>query len=966
MATNLIYTPSDGEISAIKGLTNDARADLAARINSTSPFSLFDSVEGKEGKQIICPNCGSGSGKNRTGVTPTYENGKWIYNCFACGGFHGDLISIIADANNLSTNGTDFFSVLAIAAKVTGQNIFGGNVETATKTTQTTKKEKPVAQVAVISPQLQNLIVADIEEGKANFEKLPSKEKRGLTDETLKTFQIGVIFNWTPPQNRLDNQNLYPSPRVIIPHLTSSALPNIPLTYCAALFLSERETLESQGKTFLKYLYGGNRTPFGLNTLKPADKLFAVEGEYDALSIWQATGGLFPCLATGGTAFNGIFDALEGFYTENKPVIYFLADNDNAGKNLADKFCNAAKEKGFIAVAVSFAPLDAPKSDANKILIEQGNSALADKINSLIEGAQGDLDNAAAEIEIDNLRDAPIKLKLPDGFKIQAEKLIYNESTVSYTPPLVTKKFWQGDRVFYEVAFLVGGSWKKIIVSADSLFDKLKLVSLSKFGLAVNTVNSKTMCLYFVNLTGINADIIPVEILYSQGGWTDDSCSEFIYPNDLKVYGNNFDYNAAFKICGDEEKFNNILLKALKESYVACLVVGVAVAAPLIKPLSISNKQLHLGCRSGNGKTAIIKLALAIFGNPKFLMSKFNATSNALENFSVALNDFPSGIDELQSINKFQRDFVDELLYNFENGRIRARLTRQGTFQPFKYFSGCRITTGEQPLTTEFSNEGAKKRCVEITDNKILREELAVEVHRLTGKNYGLHGRLWTDFIKNHIQLIESDYDAAYNEMYNHYRRAFPEHISLVAVAQVALKHFCTLIFPVADTEKILDTFDVDKIFEQLPLRQEMQNGKRAIMSVAELYASHEKYFPTIKADGTVTTSDRAPNDIYGYVLKNGNLFVFTKNLRDCLKEFPNFQAIVRDFSELGFLDESKDNLHKHQKHVKIDKKYFWGYVFKKEALFDEAATCERKPHEEIKEDEGEESVDDGYSFEED
>ena len=124
--TNLSISVSDADIAAISTLSNDAYADLATRINCTDPQLIFDFVEGKEGKQIICPLCGSGSGKCHTGASITLENGVWLYHCWANNDCNGDLISIIAAINNLSTKGKDFFQVLAIASKILGISISAG------------------------------------------------------------------------------------------------------------------------------------------------------------------------------------------------------------------------------------------------------------------------------------------------------------------------------------------------------------------------------------------------------------------------------------------------------------------------------------------------------------------------------------------------------------------------------------------------------------------------------------------------------------------------------------------------------------------------------------------------------------------------------------------------------------------------------------------------------------------------
>jgi hypothetical protein len=216
--------------------------------------------------------------------------------------------------------------------------------------------------------QLQNLIAADVSNSRANIGKLPENEKRGLTDKTLEEFQIGVDFSWSPPSSRLsydENKKVYISPRVIIPYLPNPKILNSQLTYYASLFLSERERLSNASKTPVKGLYGGSRSPFGLNTLKDDTTLiFVSEGEWDTMSIWQAINGKFPCLATGGTSDNGTSDALTFFFPNFKPTIFFVADNDDAGKKFADDFCSKLQLFGFYFIPFYFDNLESPKLDA--------------------------------------------------------------------------------------------------------------------------------------------------------------------------------------------------------------------------------------------------------------------------------------------------------------------------------------------------------------------------------------------------------------------------------------------------------------------------------------------------------------------------------------------------------------------------------------------------------------------------
>ncbi len=327
-----------------------------------------------------CIGCGNGSGNDGTGASLSNDGTRLL--CGKCGKAFS-FIDVAAfhygfDISNFSDTVKKLCEYDGISLELSDN----------TSSISSNKNKSD-------NTKLQNLIANDVSNAVANFHKLPTNEKRGLSDDTLATFQIGVDFSWSTPSSRLsydENKKNFPSPRVIIPHLPNHKIPNSHLTYYASLFLSERERLLNASKTPIKGLYGGSRSPFGLNTLKDDTSLiFVTEGEWDAMSIWQATNGKFPCLATGGTSDNGTSDSLTSFFPNSKPTILFVADNDDAGKNFADDFCHKLQLLGFSSLPFYFDDFDSPKLDANKILIEQGSAKLADIIDNKIKIAQFEL-----------------------------------------------------------------------------------------------------------------------------------------------------------------------------------------------------------------------------------------------------------------------------------------------------------------------------------------------------------------------------------------------------------------------------------------------------------------------------------------------------------------------------------------------------------------------------------------------
>lgn len=365
-AINFNVSVTDDDIAAISALSNHARADLAAHINSTNPQLLFDFVVGKDGKQIICPFCGSGSGKHHTGAIISFENGVWLYHCFACDNFKGDLLKIIAIANHLSTNGYDFFKVLAISSKILGISISAFADETsATKkdfqsNESTLKIKQPSADFQLLLESQNNL--------PAFIEKYGGKW-RGLSLKTLQLTHCGFLPNVYFPAAR---QTL---PAVVIPN-------------------------DSNGFYFRSVTgkFHKNNNPMATTTvyLPNSDSfdLVITEGQINALSILQAfhepNFGIMACSGTSGEKL--ILDKLQSLSNAGKNFRIILAfDNDSnlAGKIASDKILHSLTNAGYFACSIDVTHI--PNFDLNDLLQRDGKTAFRNSFSLAFNLAQDEL-----------------------------------------------------------------------------------------------------------------------------------------------------------------------------------------------------------------------------------------------------------------------------------------------------------------------------------------------------------------------------------------------------------------------------------------------------------------------------------------------------------------------------------------------------------------------------------------------
>lgn len=548
-----------------------------------------------------------------------------------------------------------------------------------------------------------------------------------------------------------------------------------------------------------------------------------------------------------------------------------------------------------------------------------------------------------------NCPDAPIELALPISFESTFShdgitaiiKGVRKQLTL--TPILPTKKFINPDTNLtnYEVAIRdEKGIWRRSIFDAQTIADGKKILELTDFGANFSSQESKYLSSYLMHLIGDkeNREKIPTCKMYRQPGWTDDSFTKFIYPpgdgENFIVRGGNFDFQQAFATRGSFGKWVQMFKKVKSASIVARIVIGAAASAPLIHLLNIRNLQLHLATPSGNGKSAAVKFALSIFGNPDKIKFKFDGTTNSFDTMGILFNDLPSFIDELQSANKKIRDNIDTLIYNFESGVNRSRNQKDNSLQTRKYFRGVRISTGEQTLTNEFSGEGAISRILEITHPQIFDNILAIEIHQFVKQHYGQVGKKWIEYIIANDDKILQDYAFLESEYRKKEKNLMPNHISSVAAFHTALIHLQTMLnfnYTLAKKECIAD-FEI--LIKELPRKNLATNVRRALQTVREFISSHPRYFKVQAQDGKkFTFPDGDAYEIYGIKFNDGTVGIFPRALREILKDFPSSNAIIRGFGEHNFFESADNPKHPFQKVQRMEEKSIWLYVFTKDSL---------------------------------
>lgn len=263
-----------------------------------------------QGKNMyICPICGSGEGKHKTGAFSIKDGTSW--KCFSCNN-GGDIFDLIGKLENI----TDYNAQLKRAADILGIDITESAPPKANQ--NKTKSERNGGENMKDKQNYTDFFL----QAHKNIEKTDYWKKRGISRELVDRFNIGYVENWKTPTN----SNAPTSPRLIIPTSDYSYLAR-----------DTRENLTSAQMGYSKMKVGGTSL-FNKNVIKTARKpVFVVEGEIDALSIMEAGG---EALALGSTTNVKAFIELVKLQPPESALLLAL-DNDGAGNHATKELIEA-------------------------------------------------------------------------------------------------------------------------------------------------------------------------------------------------------------------------------------------------------------------------------------------------------------------------------------------------------------------------------------------------------------------------------------------------------------------------------------------------------------------------------------------------------------------------------------------------------------------------------------------------
>ena len=312
-------------------------------------------------RAYICPICGSGTGRSKTGAFTIAPDGL-SWKCFACdkGGDTLDLIGYIEDISDYSGK-----------VKRAGE-LFNIETGTATEYQKQAKSEQTTYTHDSIHTKenAQTNYISFYKDAHKHIKETDYPAKRGLSDSLLERFKIGFIAEWRHPNA---NGNAPTSPRLIIP-----------VTQTSYLARDTRDNIPDYQNQYSKQKVGGsdifNSVAFTNNADQP---IFIVEGEIDALSIMEVGG-----VAVGlGSTHNikRLVNILDGKKLE-RPLILSL-DNDSRGQQAQESLKQLLQAYKIPYTVAELTTKDA--KDPNDMLIRD-RVAFTNRVENAINEARDD------------------------------------------------------------------------------------------------------------------------------------------------------------------------------------------------------------------------------------------------------------------------------------------------------------------------------------------------------------------------------------------------------------------------------------------------------------------------------------------------------------------------------------------------------------------------------------------------
>lgn len=371
------------------------------------------------------------------------------------------------------------------------------------------------------------------------------------------------------------------------------------------------------GKRMFSWAKGSKVNLYGLWKLKEF-KDFAyivlVEGESDAQTLWFH--GVPALGVPGASTFRQEWVEYLKDYK-----LYIHKEPDQGGETFLKKTCEglfkAGLKKDVYEISIQ------GFKDPSELYINSGDE-FQNRWKAVMSAARKiDLEKIAVRPD-HSVQGSPVALQIPQGFKLTEEGVfILDEKTGVYsrfcrTPILISKRLAsiETNEEKLEICFLKDNIWYKQIVQRSILFQNRTIIQLSDIGINVTSENAKLLVKFLGALLDENMDLIEVSKSVTQMGWHGDKFLPYLADDlVLDVDSTSHRWIDAYHKKGSFENWKESM-GAFRENHIFRFILSCSFAAPLLKIMNHRIFMVHNWGNSRFGKTAALKAALSVWGDP--------------------------------------------------------------------------------------------------------------------------------------------------------------------------------------------------------------------------------------------------------------------------------------------------------------------------------------------------------------
>jgi len=195
-------------------------------------------------------------------------------------------------------------------------------------------------------------------------------------------------------------------------------------------------------------------------------------------------------------------------------------------------------------------------------------------------------------------------------------------------------------------------------------------------------------------------------------GWADEACAAFVCGDGRVIGAGDVVYQhentpaaaAEMKPAGTLDGWRETVAAPCAGNPLMVAAVSLAFAGPLLEPLGLDGGGMHLRGASSRGKSTVQRVAVSVWGSPRFLHS-WRATANGLEGVAAACNASLLALDELGEISGRE---AGAAAYMLANGAGKARANRSGAARAAMRWRVVVLSSGEITLADKMAEAGGK------------------------------------------------------------------------------------------------------------------------------------------------------------------------------------------------------------------------------------------------------------------